>query len=184
MSELAVIVLEGVLAQYHDHLPSSKPYPDALLLYEALRRQWQPAVVTAVADPEMTRHWCKLNGFKGFEVLDCRQSWEPDPQVWFPVTLIERYRALGWTVGLFVDGDPARVAAALAQGVTGVLVAHPAYSRPEWRPDASAGPRKWTSLVREVEHQAEMKATDKRLNPPEGDEAWGAATGGDPSRGC
>jgi hypothetical protein len=165
MTGLAVFVLEGAISDMKGaNIHSSRPIPGALQLYDSIRRNWTIAIISAEVPKSDAEHWLKLNGFKSFDKLDTRDSWELElPPSWLAVLMLDTYRSEGWDIGLFVDGDPARVALALANGAPTLLYTEPSYSRPQWRPDTDKAPRRWDLLVDEMERQKILKADDPRL---------------------
>jgi hypothetical protein len=165
VTALAIIQVEGVLAQVFSTLSAAKPINDSLFLYEGLRQHWKIALVTAAAtDPDEARHWLKLHSFVKFDHLECMPSRHRlVPLQWLTDDTIDGYRSRGWEIGLYVSADPSVVKLSLVRGVPGMLMTHPLYMRPEHRPDATLEPRPWDTLVQEINQQQEMKANDRRM---------------------
>ena len=76
-------------------------------------------------------------------------------------------RAKG-AVHLYVDADPAMVAEALRLGIPTLLSSSPSYARPEFRPDAPKGVRRWDDLMAERTRQQAMLAVDHRVKQESG----------------
>jgi hypothetical protein len=72
VSALAIIQIEGVLAQVYDNPNASKPIADSLLFYRALKSYRQIALVSASFTVEQAQHWLKVNDFDKYDSLSCR----------------------------------------------------------------------------------------------------------------
>ncbi|MCZ0981929.1 hypothetical protein O1L60_31455 [Streptomyces diastatochromogenes] len=152
-----VIAIEGVLKRPD----SDAVIPSGLLLYQGLA---ETHVVHLVDDPDtfnaskaVAQQWLKRHGFtKHIRVIKPHTS--------------DRYGLLGGIralrpdlhVDLVVVADPSQASDLLAAGYTTVLVSHPRYSRPQWKPDYRGEPRAWDDLVAEIETQDQRYAQDTR----------------------
>ena len=163
MTQLDVIQIEGVLANVHTTLAAAKPTDHGLWYYETFRKLWKVALVSAACNHTEATKWLKANRVEKYDLLDCQASSVFHSPEFFVRECVERYRSQGWEVGPVVTGNPIVAKLALMQGVPMLLVAYPAYLRPEHRPDAIREPRPWDTLVEEIEHQREMKSTDTRM---------------------
>lgn len=174
MTALAVVQIEGVLANVHFELKNARPTADALTIWNVIKGVYKTAIITATGDPAVAKGWLHANGIAGYDRLDAANTLiDARPhELWLADDMIAVYRSLGWEVGPYLTGNPVVAARSLQLGVPTWLIAHPLYMRPEHRPDAERGPRAWGVLVDEVEQQRAMKAEDRRL------EAEDVITGG------
>lgn len=103
------------------------------------------------------KHWLRTNGFTKHIRLVKPTTPDPGGVVGGLATLRKDLH-----VDLVIVGDPATAAMLLAAGYTTVLVTHPRYSRPQWKPDYCGEPRPWDDLVAEIESQDQHYASDTR----------------------
>jgi hypothetical protein len=75
---------------------------------------------------------------------------------------IQFVRSLGYDVRYYVDCVPSRIAYALEKGVVGLLVAAPAYMRPEFRPGWRGPVTEWADLTGAIDDERNTKAEDDR----------------------
>ena len=109
--------------------------------------------------------WLAINRLNDWDdLLGAETVIDPDEPLRY--RQIARARSLG-QVHLYVDGDPSVVAEALRLGMPTLLFSSPSYARPEFRPDAPKGVRKWDDLVAERTRQQAMIAVDTRVRQPE-----------------
>ena len=65
---------------------------------------------------------------------------------------------------MVVTSDPALWSYAFEQGIPVILFAVPAYTRPEYRPDAPKAMRSWDSITEALTKQAVMLSQDARIS--------------------
>jgi hypothetical protein len=165
VTALAVIQIEGVLAQVYGTATAARPINDAIFLYEGLRRHWKIALFSVEFEHEEAARWLKINGFTGYDKLECITLLPNNPErsSISAMSVTTAYRANGWEVGPLLTADPLVAKSVLQLGIPVWMLAHPAYIRPQHRPDAVSTPRAWDILTEEIELQREMKSTDSRL---------------------
>lgn len=168
MADFYLFVIEGVLADLMedtDSLGAAPSIPHGRAFYTAAKAVGSVGLVTAQTDREMVEEWLQREGFAGYNDLVTPNQAPVDPATWRANT-IPTIRRRGWHVTVYVDADPTGSARALHHGCTTLTVTHPAYARPEWRPDSARQVRSWDSLVGEARTQRELRAHDHRV--PEG----------------
>lgn len=154
MAAVAVVRLEGVLAQTRDDLPlvETEARVSGLRLAAAMLAGWHVVIVHAQEDRDKARHWLRARATGvAREVTailheDERAAQYGHPDVW-------------------VTADPEDAAEALSNGISTLLVTDPVYTRAEMRPDAPTTLAPWGTVVEELDRQRALLATDKRLNP-------------------
>jgi hypothetical protein len=132
-----MMAIPGVLARQTSRLVVAQPVPIGVALLVSLRAQFRVHLVSDDTEAE-TRHWLTQMGIMAATSV----SWREDVQDWEYLSPVERRRAQlhhlrSWSNNpeIVIDPDPDVVAMALEEGAIGMLFAHPAYARPEFRPD-------------------------------------------------
>lgn len=69
----------------------------------------------------------------------------------------------GYPVDFVIEPDPAIARKLMEEGYTTLLFLHPAYSKPDWRPDHQFAVRPWDDLAQQVADHARLRAQDKRF---------------------
>jgi hypothetical protein len=158
-----VFSLEGVLRGDTGEL-----IPDGLILYRSLAMVGRTVVITEM-DEQLAKVWLMMHNLSKYDLLiDNSVLIDPDESLKRRQLAIARSRG---TVSMYVDADPSMAAEALRQGIPTLLFSTPLYARPEYRPDAPKGIRKWDDIVAEKNRQQALKAVDDRLH--KSDESMG-----------
>ena len=146
--------LEGVL-----RTEQRAPIPMNLFLYKAMTATFQVWILTD-SSAEEAEHWLRTRGMRDHAgVLGADV---PRRQDVLRVDQIDTLRSHG-QVAFVLDPDPAMARMCLSKGIPSLLYAHPRYSRPEFRPDAPKGVRRWEDIEAEIDHQQRMALEDGRL---------------------
>lgn len=157
MSSVAVLSLEGVLQQE----VTSGPIQPGVMLYHGLKSVYRLAVV--IDQPrEKALIWLMQNGLREHAYTVLHEPTDPDDPAERRLVQLQRLRGRGVSIGLFVDRDPDTVAKAMSAGIPSLLFVHPAYARPEHRPDHSDAPTPWGNLADEMDRQALLRSGDTR----------------------
>lgn len=138
------------------------------LLYEALRSNHRMVVLSVLQDQEFVRSWLLQQHYKYDLLLTRDPTFALDDVAW-KVQQVRHVRAMGWPVGLFLDGDPAAVQRVFADGTTALLLAH-RLSRPQWLP-TDHQPKPWSELVAFMDEQRKTAA----LPEPDVPRPWDAS---------
>jgi hypothetical protein len=160
MAGIAIITVEGVLAREADNFAAGIPIPAGITLYHALKETYRLALCTySNATGDQMTHWVQTNGLRGHSYL-LTPSYE---QIGIHKDkALEQYisvlRGGGSTVEMVIDASPDMVARAMNMGLVGMLVGHPAYARPEFRPDAPRTIRQWGQIEQAVELSTKARA--------------------------
>ena len=150
-----VLSLDGVLRSDTGEL-----IPDGLVMYRAFKILGRVILITSLEE-SMARVWLMMHNLSDYDLL-LDNSCSLDPEESLKVRQLSVAKARG-SVNFYVDSDPSMAAEALRQGLTTILVSSPKYSRPDFRPDAPKGVRRWADIVEERTRQQSLKAADVRL---------------------
>ena len=154
-----VIALDGVLRNDVGELVL-----DGLPVYRAFKAVGRVILLTDMDRPA-AEAWCAINRVYDYDdMLGPEVAIDPDEPLRHRQIAAARSRG---QVHLYVDADPAMVAEALRLGMPTLLSSSPSYVRPEFRPDAPKGIRRWDELVAERTRQQAMIAVDYRVQQPE-----------------
>jgi hypothetical protein len=154
-----VLALDGVLRNEVGEM-----ILDGIPVYRAFKQVSRVVLLTDM-ERKSAEAWCAVNHvFDYDDLIGPEVILDPAEPLRLRQIAVARQRG---QVHLYVDGDPSMVAEALRLGIPTLLSSSPAYARPEFRPDAPKGIRRWDDLVGEVTRQQAMKAVDYRLNDPE-----------------
>jgi hypothetical protein len=164
MALYAAIALEGVIAKEVGGKLTT-PIKHGHGLYNSLNRVYKLALLSNDTSRDYVEHWCAVN-----QVNDWTQIVLGGPDAGRAQQL-ELLRTSGYAVEMYIDSDPAAVAEGLRLGITSLLFASPAYSRPEFRPDEKRGVRAWADIAAEVESQNSMKKSEPARTADVGVEA-------------
>lgn len=139
--------------------------PDGLIIYRAMQVLGRVVLVTE----ENRTHvevWLMLHNLADYDdLIDSTVCVDPDENVRFRQLSVARSKG---GIALYIDSNPSYVAEGLRRGITSLLFSCPEYSRPEYRPDAPTGIRKWDDLVAERTRQQVLRAADVRMKKEEG----------------
>lgn len=154
---MVVITIEGVLMAEAGQVP----IPNGLLLYGALKDQFNLALITDL-DTELVTYWLKLNGLVDHTYVAARRTTDPEDVGARRLRQLARLRERETDIRFVVESDPSAAATLLENGQAVLLHIAPRYSRPEFRPDYSGPKKTWDVLTGEILRQAELRASDKR----------------------
>ena len=124
-------------------------------LYDSLASNHRMVVLSTVTNRELVREWLRQQHYRYDLLLTKEATFALDDVSW-KVQQVRDVRAMGWPVGLFLDGDPEAVRRVFADGTTALLLAH-RLARPQWLPD-DRHPKAWTDLVAFIEEQERTQA--------------------------
>lgn len=158
MSATAAIVIEGVLKS----TTGDSVIPSGLHLYHGLAQVMKIALVHDGDEAQIAR-WLAINGFKDHVHL---LTPEPDDVVGPAkrrVRQMIRLRELGCDVEFLVETNPKVAAKVFRSGSATMMMSHPKYSLPEFRPGSKSVAVPWSQLVREIKVQENLRASDVRI---------------------
>ena len=151
-----VISLEGILRGDTGDL-----IPEGLIMYRGFHTLGRIVLITDLPQ-DLAKVWLMMHNLSDYDVLlDNSVSVDPEEPLKQRQLAVARTRG---PVNMYVDADPGMVAEALRLGITAVLFSSPKYARPEYRPDAPKGIRKWDDIVAERTRQQVLKTVDTRLS--------------------
>jgi hypothetical protein len=165
-----MITVEGVLGE-HSHLHGFHPISGGVRLARALRSEYQLVFSTVQDDANSVEFWLRINGMvrPAFydDLISRERAWADldDPEL--QARQAQFLRANGHDLGLVVSSDPQTILACTEQGLPSLFFVNPTYRWAEYRPDHKRLPRAWQVIEDEMTRQAELKATDPRLNEME-----------------
>jgi len=164
MAGTAVLCLEGVLCKGSP--PNGAPITVGLEMYHALAARFRVVLDSDHEDLDQIEHWCQVNGLKRHPlVLPLDAAEAPLEPVDVRLAHLAEWRAQGFEVALYVTADPTVAAAAMRQGVTTLLFAHPRFARPEYRPDhEQQAVRPWDEIEDEITKQMALRETVPRID--------------------
>lgn len=151
--------VDGVLRSDTGELVS-----DGLFMYRTMKTLGRVVLFTQL-DRQSADVWLMMHNLADYDdLIDPSVSVDPAEPLHQRQLAVARSKG---TVSFYVDADPGNVAYALRQGITALLFSMPQYARPEFRPDAPKGVRRWEDLVAERTRQQALKAADVRLKTDE-----------------
>lgn len=162
MAGYTLIAARDVLCVYPEgeSPAAAQPLAQGILLYQGLKQVSKLAIVIDYPDGDKLEHWLATHGLRD-HALVVRNPREDDPAEGRQ-EMLTSVRQLG-QVDLAVEGDVALAARMLHLGVPTLLASNPAYTRLEFRPDATRVGRPWAELTEEIEAQAALRESDKRV---------------------
>lgn len=150
-----VLSLDGVLRSDTGDLVT-----DGLFMYRSMKVLGRVILLTSM-DRQMAEVWLMMHNMSDYdELIDSSVALDPSEKLRHRQLAVARTRG---EITMYVDADPSMVAESLRLGITSLLFSSPQYSRPEFRPDAPKGVRRWDDLVGERTRQQALKAADYRL---------------------
>jgi hypothetical protein len=147
----AVVCADDVLISW----ATQTPLEGQRGLYDALASNHRMVVFSANTDRDVVQGWLRQQHYR-FDLLITKEPTFALDDVAWKVQSVRDVRAMGWPVGLFLDGDPEVVRRVFADGTTALLLAH-RLSRPNWLP-TERHPKAWTELVDFIEEQERTQA--------------------------
>lgn len=154
--QIAVISLEGVLRAEG----TGAPITAGVALYRALSAVYTTAVSTVVGPSQPVEELAAWMTKAGLQ--EHQYAYASVPEVSRTVQL-DLIRGQGNSVALWVDSDPLTVTELSRRGVPALLFLHPAYARPEHRPDYEGDVTPWDELVGHINDSWVIRAKDTRL---------------------
>lgn len=145
MSECLIIPLEGVLAK-----DATNAWDRNVVIYRSLGTNFRTVIVTTWEREEAQR-WLRTATLR-YDLLLDRGARILDEGAW-KLNCVREVMAMGWPIGLYLDADPKAVQAALAMGVTTMMLSWRVHV-PNWVP-AQTPPRQWDELVSFADQQRE-----------------------------
>jgi hypothetical protein len=165
-----LITVEGVLGE-HSTIHGFHPIVDGVRLARALRSEYQLVLGTTQADVDSVEFWLRINGMTkpGFyEALLGREArWADLSDQDLLLRHASQLRASGADLALVVSSEPPSLLLTTMAGFPSLFFINPSYRWGEYRPDRKRLPKPWQDIDDEMTRQAELKATDPRLNEME-----------------
>lgn len=161
MAGTAVVCIEGVLCKGKP--PNGPPVWEGLKLYHALASQFKVVLDSTHDDFTDIEHWCKVNGLNRHVLVLARDDPNASDDMVRDTHLCE-WRSQGFGVELYVTASPYTAKLMMGAGVITLLLAHPAFARPEFRPDHDRGMKPWAAIEAEVTEAAERRDTTVRID--------------------
>jgi hypothetical protein len=146
VSTCAIVCLDDVIFTR----PSMMSLEGQRALYESLASNHRMVVFSAITQREAVKDWLLQQHYR-YDLLCTREPTFALDDIAWKVQQVRDVRAMGWPVGLFLDGDPETVRRVFADGTTSLLLAH-RLSRPNWLP-TERSPKAWPDLVAFMEEQ-------------------------------
>ena len=134
------------------------PIFEGISLYKSLNANG--LVMIACEDADEAARWCKehkLDDVDGF--ISNKTVGEYENKNFLK---IQHQRASG-PLHMVVLADVDLAKKCLENGIKTLLWIHPIYLSAKFRPDGRTGRKSWDDLVKEYEHQIDLKMKDKRL---------------------
>lgn len=153
MADTVLLAANGVL-----HDDNWRVNEQGRVLLHALSATYRVVVGLDHYDVDRFGMWAKMQGLKGWQEI--LPSLVPSALRGGDERLaqIENLKGRGYAVAFLVDNSPDRVAAAMREGVNGLLFAHAKFQRPEWRPDYVAKVKPWADIAAEIENQRYLES--------------------------
>lgn len=163
MAGTCVLELEGVLCKGSP--PNDPPVWTGLQMYHALATQFRLVIDSEHDDITEIEHWLMTNGLKRHSLVLLREAHQDGLEAPLLRKIhLGEWRAQGFDVALYVTADPAVAKAMMTAGVTTLLMAHPAYARPEHRPDYEGGLKPWAEIEEEINATALKRESVPRID--------------------
>jgi hypothetical protein len=154
----AIVCLDDVIFSHGGMMTLEGQRP----LYNALASNHRMVVFSTIIHREAVKDWLLQQHYR-YDLLCTKEPTFALDDVAWKVQQVRDVRAMGWPVGLFLDGDPETVRRVFADGTTALLLAH-RLNRPSWLP-TDRDPTPWSDLVAFVEAQ-ERKAAAPEPDVP------------------
>lgn len=158
MTSVAITV-EGVLRRPN----GGQPIPAGIDLYYALATRFKLVLLTE-EKLDSLEWWLRGEGMNEHaRIIDSDVAWQYDPSTWRRRFQVAQAHGMGHDVSLVIEPDPAVAASLIEDGTSVLLFCQAQYSLPSWRPDYREAPTPWDTLSARVEHEARLRAADKRV---------------------
>ena len=153
-----LVELDGVLRGRGD-----LPISTGIILSGSLSTHNRISFFSSQPFTEM-KYWLDSNKIIDYDNLIDNSVALPDEDLKQRQLKVARAKGLAEMV---VTSDPALWTFAFEQGIPVILFAVPAYTRPEYRPDAPTSVRSWDSITQAIAKQAVLLAEDARTSKVE-----------------
>lgn len=154
-----LVELEGVLRGQKD-----EPISSGILMVAQLAAYNQITFITSMSTPE-AEQWTNLNKVVDYDNIIDNSVALVDEDLGERQLKVARAKG---SIDLFITHSPTMWATAFDFGITSMMFAVPAYTRPEFRPDAPKRVRAWTDIEEAVAKQNELRTKDARQGRSEG----------------
>lgn len=159
------ITIDGVLADQGEEpsFAASKLIPEGVYLYRALTKMGAVSLISLQNVGEAT----KVDYWLGAHGLDDHTLLVYDPHPLEPSRGVPEVLALlrrSGPVDLVIEASAERAARFLHHGASTTVLARPAYTRSEFRPDEPRSPRLWDEVIAELDAQRDLSSTDNRTD--------------------
>lgn len=162
MAGCAIVCLESVLCKGFP--PNGAPVWEGLKLYHALATQFKVVLDSTHDDITQVEHWCRVNGLER-HILTLHNDIDVDASEALIRDLhLVTWRGQGLDIEVYVTASPATARTMMGAGITTLLLAHPAYARPEFRPDHERGLKPWAEIEEEVTEAAARRPPVVRVD--------------------
>lgn len=141
---------------------AATPVTAGRMLYHGIR-QYSPLLLVLDEEAEhhaLVDHWLHTHGYRNHVAVLINPR--PDAPAEGRAEVVAAARRMG-ALDLAVDADPQLAARMVHLGVSSLLLSVPAYTRPEFRPDASRVGRSWSVITEELDAQLALREGDNRL---------------------
>jgi hypothetical protein len=153
-----LVDLEGVLKGDKD-----QPLSQGIVMVGSLSA-WNKITLISPLNAEQTRQWLDVNKIVDFDkVIDSGVGLVGED---LGERQVNHARSLG-AIDLFITNNPTLWAYTFNQGIASVMFGVPAYTRPEFRPDAPKRLRAWNDIEKAIEEQNALRTQDARLSRTE-----------------
>lgn len=153
-----LVDLEGVLKG-----DKEQPISQGIVMVGSLSA-WNKITLISPLNAEQTRQWLDVNKIVDFDkVIDSGVGLVGED---LGERQVNHARSLG-AIDLFITNNPNLWAYTFNQGIASVMFGVPAYTRPEFRPDAPKRLRAWNDIEKAIEEQNALRTQDARLSRTE-----------------
>lgn len=153
-----LVDVDGVMKGQND-----EPISTGVIMVGTLSVYNQLTLMTASSEAEI-KYWLDTNKIVDFDtIIDSSVQLADEP---LAERQIKQARSKG-LVDLFITNNPHNWVIAFEMGIPAVMFAVPAYTRPEFRPDAPRKVRAWSEIEATIKKQNELRTKDARLTRTE-----------------
>lgn len=134
-------------------------------LYHSLATQFRLVVDSSHDDINDIEHWLQVNALKRHTLILHREPEQAHlDDLMLRRTHLGEWRGQGFDVALYVTSSPSVAAAMMNQGCPALLLAHPQFARPEYRPDHQAAMRPWNEIEDEITGALALRESVPRID--------------------
>ena len=153
-----LVDLDGVLRSEKD-----QPISQGVIMVGSLS-SWNRITLMSSSNAAETQQWLDINKIVDFDrIIDLSVGLVNES---LGQRQINFARSAG-AIDLFITNNPELWAYAFNQGIASVMFGVPAYTRPEFRPDAPKNKRSWNEIEEAVKKQNKLRTQDARLSRTE-----------------